>query len=110
MNIQNYGTYLSIVTKIMIFGTQQDQRFNFNLGGHQIDICTGFKYIGVIFRRNMHFHQIKKHNVEQARKAITVLFKRIRNLDIPSDLQLYLFDNVIYLLHYMVVKYGSLKI
>ena len=27
-------------TKIMIFGTRQDQRFNFNLGGHKIDICT----------------------------------------------------------------------
>ena len=37
----------------------------------------------------------KKHNVEQARKAMHVLFKRIRNLDIPIDLQLYLFDHVI---------------
>ena len=27
-------------TKIMIFGTRQDQRFNINLGGHKIDICT----------------------------------------------------------------------
>ena len=25
-------------TKIMVFGTRQDQRFNFNLGGHKIDI------------------------------------------------------------------------
>ena len=49
------------------------------------------KYIGAIFSRNMHFHQTKKHNVEQARKAI----KRIRNLNIPIDLQLYLFDHVI---------------
>ena len=35
-----------------------------------------------------------------------VLFKRIRNLDIPIDLQLYLFG----LLHYMAVQYGALKI
>ena len=82
-------------TKIMIFGTRQDQRFNFNLGGHKIDICTDFKYLGVIFSRNKHFLQTKKHNVEQARKAMHVLFKRIRNLDIPIDLQLYLFDHVI---------------
>ena len=79
----------------MVFGTRQDQRFNFNLGGHKIDICTDFKYLGVIFSRNRHFHQTKKHNVEQARKAMHVLFKRIRNLDIPIDLQLYLFDHVI---------------
>ena len=82
-------------TKIMIFGTRQDQRFNFNLGGHKIDICTDFKYLGVIFSRNRHFRQTKKHNVEQAMKAMHVLFKRIRNLDIPIDLQLYLFDHVI---------------
>ena len=69
-------------------GTRQDQRFNFNLGGHKIDICTDFKYLDVIFSRNRHFHQKKKHNVEQARKAMHVLFKRIRNLDIPIDLQL----------------------
>ena len=41
----------------------------------------------------MYFHQTKKHNV--SRKAMHVLFKRIRNLIIPIDLQLYLFDNVI---------------
>ena len=80
-------------TKIMIFGTRQGQRFNFNLGGHKIDICTDFKYLGVTFSRNRHFYQTKKHNVEQARKAMHVLFKRIRNLDIPIDL--YLFDHVI---------------
>ena len=82
-------------TKIMSFGPRQDQHSNFNLGGHKIDICTEFKYLGVIFSRNRHFHKTKKHNVEQDRKAIHVLFKYIRNLDIPIDLQLYLFDHVI---------------
>ena len=82
-------------TKIMIFGTRQDQHFNFDLGGHKIDICTDFKYLGVSFSRNRHFHQTKKHSVEQAMKALHVLFKRIRNLDIRIDLQLCLFDHVI---------------
>ena len=50
-------------TKIMIIGTRQDQRFNFNIGGHKIGNCTDFKYLGVIFSRNRHFHQTKKHNV-----------------------------------------------
>ena len=78
-------------TKIMIFGTRQDQHFNFNLGGHKIDICTDFKYLNVIFSRNRHFHL----TVKQARKAMHVLLKQICNLDIPIDLQLYLLDNVI---------------
>ena len=43
----------------------------------------------------MHFFQARKHNVEQARKTIHVLFKTIRNLNIPIDMQLHLFDHVI---------------
>ena len=35
-------------TKIMIFGTRHDQRFNFNLGGHKIDICTDFKSLNIL--------------------------------------------------------------
>ena len=53
------------------------------------------KYLGVIFSRNRHFCQTKKHNVEQARKEMHVLFKRIRNLNFPIDLHLYLFYQVI---------------
>ena len=77
----------------MIFGTRQDQRFDLNLGGHILDICTGFKYLGVISSKHRHFHQTKKHNVENASKAMHVLWKCIQNLNI--DLQLYLFYHVI---------------
>ena len=63
MNTQNYRTYLLtlIKLKIMIFGTRQDQRFNFNLGSHKIDICTDFKKLGVTFSRNRQFH--KQRNI-----------------------------------------------
>ena len=57
--------------------------------------CWVADWVGVSFSRNRHFHQTKKHNVEQARKAMHVHVKRICNLDIPIDLQLYLFDHVI---------------
>ena len=61
------------------------------------DLCNliTLNILGVIFSRNRHFHKTKKHNVEQDRKAMHVLFKHIRYLDIPIDLQLYLFDHVI---------------
>ena len=81
--------------KKKIFGTRSDLYFDFNLGGHKIDICTNFQYLGVIFSKSRHFPQARKHNVEQARKAMHVLFKRICNLNIPIDLQLHLFDHVI---------------
>ena len=64
----------------MIYGTRQNERFDLSLGGHILDICTDFKYLGVISSKNRHFHQTKKHNVEHARKAMHVLLKWIQNL------------------------------
>ena len=59
----------------MVFGTLQDLPFDFNLGGHTIVTCTVIRYIDVIFSHNMHFYQTGEHyKVEQARKAIHVLF------------------------------------
>ena len=36
-----------------------------------------------------------KHNIDQAKKAMHVLYKRIRNLNLPIDLQIQLFDHTI---------------
>ena len=36
-----------------------------------------------------------KNNVDQAKKAMRLLYKRIRNLNLPTDLQLKLFDHTI---------------
>ena len=72
-------------TKMMIFGTLQDQRFNFNPGGQKFCIYTDFRYLGVICSRNRLFHQTKKHNVEQARNAMHVPFETGRWDDIPLN-------------------------
>lgn len=82
-------------TKILIFGTRNDDRFNFKLGVNAIATCTEFKYLGVIFAKSRSFYKARKHNVEQARKALHLLYKRIRNLNLPIDLQLQLFDHTI---------------
>ena len=82
-------------TKIMIFGTRNDDRFEFKLGTHAISICKEFKYLGVIFSKNWSFHSAIKHNVEHGRKAMNLLYKRIRNLNLPIDLQIKLFDHTI---------------
>ena len=37
----------------------------------------------------------KKHVVEQSRNALFALYRKIRNLDLPIDCQLKLFDNTI---------------
>ena len=62
--------------------------------------CRARKVNGCFRLDTSQFHQInklrtKKHNVEQARKAVHVVFEQIRNINFPIDLQLYLFGNVI---------------
>ena len=108
MNTQNYGTCLLtlIKLKIMIFGTRQDQRLNFNLGGHKIDICTDFKYLGVIFSRNT---STKQRNIMLSKlgrqcmyflnEFIILIFQKIYSCIYFTML----FD----LLLYMVVKYWA---
>ena len=79
----------------MIFGTRNDDRFEFKLGTHDISICKEFKYLGVIFSKNRSFHSAIKHNVEHGRKTMNLLYKRIRNLNLPIDLQIKLFEHTI---------------
>ena len=47
------------------------------------------------FQKNRKFAAAKKHIVEQARKALHSLYRKIRNLDLPIDCQLKLFDSTI---------------
>lgn len=82
-------------TKILIFGTRNDDRFDFRIGENKISICKEFKYLGVVFTKNRSFAKAIKHNYDQAKKAMHLLYKRIRHLNLPIDLQLQLFDHTI---------------
>lgn len=82
-------------TRILIFGTRNDDHFHFKIGEKTISICKEFKYLGVIFTKSRSFCKAKKHNYDQAKKAMHLLYKRIRNLNLPIDLQLQLFDHTI---------------
>ena len=82
-------------TKIMIFGIRNVEQFQFRLGTSVISICDEFKYLGVVFSKSRSFYKAMKHNVEHAKKALYLLYKRIRNLHLPLDLQLHLFDHTI---------------
>ena len=91
----------------MIFGTRQDQRFNFNLGGHKTGICTDFKYLGVILaeigtstkQRNIMLSKLGRQCIYFSNKFIILIFQLI-----CSCIHLTM---LFYLKHYMVVKYGA---
>ena len=69
--------------------------FEFKLGDDKIDICDDFKYLGTVFPKHHIFFKAIKHNVDHAKKALHLLYKRINNLQIPLDHQLHLFDSTV---------------
>ena len=86
--------------------------FSFKSGPNELSVCKEFN-IGVIFSKNRSFYSTIKHNVDQAKKATYMLYKCIRNLNLPIDLQLKLFDNTIvpFLLYgYEILGYQNTNI
>ena len=90
-------------TKIIIFGTRGLSNLLFKIGDEQVEIVKSYKYLGVLLSQSGSFLSARKHVVQQAKKAMHLLFTRINNLDIPLDLQLKLFDNTVV----PILTYGS---
>ena len=81
---------------IMIFETQNDDNFKFKLSENVISICKDFKYLGVIiFFEKPTFLLSYETQFSQAKKVMHLLYKRMGNINIPTDLQLKLFDQTI---------------
>ena len=79
----------------MIFGRRNYDGLEFKLGEHTIYICDEFKYLDVVFSISRSFYKAIKHNIDHAKKAMHLLYKRIRNLKLPLDLQIELFNRTI---------------
>ena len=77
------------------FGFRNLDNFRFELDGNTIEIVDTFKYLGVNFSKSHTFYKARKHCYDQGKKAMHLLLKRIRTLNIPLDLQLKLFDHTI---------------
>ena len=82
-------------SKIMVFGERARTNHNITINDKIIEVVDTFKYLGVLFSKTRNFFKTKRHVVEQARKAMFCLFRKIRNLDLPIDCQIKLFDNTV---------------
>ena len=96
-------------TKILIFGTPNDDRFDFKMGDNKISICKEFKYLGVVFTKSRSFCKAKKHNYDQAKKAMHLLYKRIRNQIFQLTYNYSFLNILFYLLHSMDARSGIWK-
>ncbi len=83
-------------TKILIFTKhKRDYDYEFNLYGTNIEIVSSYSYLGILFNYNGNFTIARKKLSEQAQKALYALYRKLRNISIPIDLQLKLFDSLI---------------
>ena len=79
----------------MVFGERIKKAHNIKINGRAIEEVDTFKYLGVLFSKTRSFFKTKQHVAEQARKAMFSLLKKSRNLYLPIDCQLKLFDSTI---------------
>jgi hypothetical protein len=67
----------------------------FKICGQVIALQDSYSYLGVIFNYNGNFCTARKKLLDQANKALYALYRKIRNLAIPIDVQLKLFDSLV---------------
>lgn len=82
-------------TKVIVFGSRSNNKYKFKLGQAMLETVSQYKYLGVYFSKSGSYLNARKHIVEQAKKAMYLLYTRINNIDLPLDLQLKLFDHTI---------------
>ena len=91
-------------TKMIVeFGrgrTPKNLRFIFE--HNEIEITDVYKYLSIYLGRSGSFVVAKKHISEQANKALFSLLKKIRSLNLPYDIQIYMFNKMIK----PILKYG----
>ena len=83
-------------SKIVIFAKRkQDANYTFTLDNIALETVSEYKYLGILFRKNNSFFTTKKHIAEQGTKAAYSLLAKARNLHLPIDLQLELFEKLV---------------
>ena len=68
---------------------------NFKYNGESLNIVTNFQYLGIIFSCKDSFNDAKAHLVQQARKAMFIVLRKARKLNLPIDMQLKIFDTMV---------------
>ena len=79
----------------MIFGLRKTTRYRFYFDKAEIEIVNSFKYLGVTFSKTRSFCAARKHVLGQARKTLQLLYKKIKKISLPIDLQLKMFDHTV---------------
>lgn len=88
----------------MIFSKGKVRNYpEFTYNGSPLEVVSDFRYLGIDFNYNGKFNKCKKHLFNQAQKAMFSLLRKSKNLGLPIDVQLHLFDHMVV----PILLYGS---
>ena len=91
-------------TKAVVFGNSKIKNdCNFVFNNQTLENVYFFKYLGIIFNYNGKFELCKKYLCEQASEAMFTVLSNSKKLNLPTDIQLDLFDKLIL----PILTYGS---
>ena len=83
-------------TKIVIFSRGKIRnKPTFTFGDDTLEIIDDYTYLGVAFNYNNKFTKAVNKQVNQARRSLYSLLSKTRNLLLPLDLQMHLFDQTV---------------
>ena len=82
-------------TKIIFSKNKFEHNLVFTYNGQNLDIEDSFVYLDTLFSCNGRFIKNSRRLADQARKAMFSVLKKSRKLQLPVDLQLQLFDNIV---------------
>ena len=91
-------------TKVLVFSRGKIRKKpSITYGGSQIEIVYDFKYLGVTFNHNNNFVLAQKRLYDSASRAMFGLLKKCKNLTLPLEVKIELFDTLIA----PILLYGS---
>ena len=83
-------------TKVVIFSKGRlSTKYNFHFQDVPLDIVKEYKYLGIFLSKSGSFFSTKKYIANQAKRATYSLINKVRNLSLPVDLQIELFEKTV---------------
>ena len=82
-------------TKVMVFTKERNINYTFTINGVQLEVVSEYKYLGILFSRSGSFSAAKVYIANKATRAMFSLLKKARDLLLPIDLQIELFQKTI---------------
>ena len=62
-------------TKSDMFGSRSNRNLNFTIENREVEIITAYTYLGTYFNKSGSFLTTRKHLVNQAKKALHLLYR-----------------------------------